>query len=166
MLIINKNLNAKDIRGKKYRSPAFSLSAIFLIPFIVLAIFISANIPPREGQGVIIGFIFVVLLALPVTLLLSFRETSYILGEDGLYFFNSQVIRLKNEKSKKESCIRTNGSICYADIKDFHYFGFESYGYPRKRIITLPRVVIIGDDFEVEVFAYKSLINRIKALQR
>ena len=165
MLVVNKNLKAKDICGKKYRSPAFSLSAIFSIPFIVLAIFVCANIPPREGQGVIIGLILVVLLALPVALLLSFRETSYILGEDGLYFFNSQVIRLKKENRKKESRIRTNGYVCYNDIKGFRYLGVESYGYPRKRIITPPRVVIIGDDFEVKIYAYKSLIKRIKSLQ-
>ena len=87
MLIVNKNLNAKDIRGKKYRSPAFSLSAIFSIPVIILAIYVSTNIPPREGQGVIIGLVLIILLALPGALLLSFRKTSYILCDDRLYFF-------------------------------------------------------------------------------
>ena len=165
MLIVNKNLNAKDIRGKKYRSPAFSLSAIYLIPAIILAIYVSTNIPPREGQGVIIGLVLIILLALPGALLLSFRETSYILCDDRLYFFNSLVIRLKNEKRKKESRTRTNGCVCYSDIKGFRYLSIESYGYPRTRIITPPRVVIIGDDFEVEIYAYKRLIKRIKLLQ-
>ncbi|MBO5324157.1 MAG: hypothetical protein J6A88_08710 [Oscillospiraceae bacterium] len=168
MLIVNKNLNAEDIRGKKYRSPDFSLSAIFSIPFILLAIFVSANIPPREGQGVIIGLVLVVLLALPAALLLSSLKTSYIICKDRIYFFNSQVIRLKNEKRKKESRIRTNGSVGYSDIKNFRYLGieFSSMGGPLRKYISPPRVVIIGDDFEVEVCAYKSLINRIKALQR
>ena len=164
MLIVDKNLKAKDIRGKKYCSLAFSLSAIFSIPFIAWAVFVSVSVPPREGRGVIIGLIIVVLLALPAAMVLNFRETSYIISEYKLYFFNSQVIRLRNEKRKKESRVRTNGSVCYSDIKDFRYLGIESYGYPRKRIITPPRVVIIGDDFEVEIYAYKSLIKRIKEI--
>ncbi len=164
MLEVNKALNSKDICGKKFRSPAFSLSAIFSIPFLVLAIFTFANIPQKEGRGVIVGLVLVILFALPVAMLLSFREISYIMGKDKLYFFNSQVIRLKNENRKKESRVRTNGSVCYSDIKDFRYLGIESYGYPRKRIITPPRVVIIGDDFEVEIYAYKNLIKRIKEI--
>lgn len=166
MLIVNKNLNVKDICGKKYRSPFFSLSAIFSIPFVILAILVSATIPQGEERGVIIGLVLVVLLALPVALLLSYRKTSYIVGEERLYFFNSQVIRLRSEKRKKERRVRTNGSVCYSDIKDFRYLGIKSYGhYPQIRTAP-PRVVIIGDDFEVEVYAYKKLINRIKALQR
>lgn len=165
MLVVNKNLNPKNICGKKYRSPAFSMSAIFSIPFVVLAIYASISIPPREGKGVIIGLVLVILLALPIALLLSFRETSYILAKDRLYFFSSQVIYLKNENRKKSRCVRTNGSIEYSDIKDFRYIGakFEGY-YPSNRSIAPPRVVIIGDDFEVEIYAYKSLIKRIKEL--
>lgn len=165
MLVVNKNLNPKSICGKKYRSPAFSMSAIFSIPFVILAIYASISIPPREGKGVIIGLVLVILLALPIALLLSFRETSYILAEDRLYFFSSQVIYLRNENRKKSRCVRTNGSIEYSDIKDFQYIGakFEGY-YPSNRSIAPPRVVIIGDDFEVEIYAYKSLIKRIKEL--
>ena len=59
---------------------------------------------------------------------------------------------------------RTNGSIDYSDITDFHYLGIEFEGQPRKKYIVPPRVVIIGDDFEVEIYAYKSLIKRIKEL--
>ena len=31
VLVVNKNLNSKEIHGKKYRSPAFIMSAIFSI---------------------------------------------------------------------------------------------------------------------------------------
>ena len=165
MLVVNKNFNSKNISGKKYRSPAFSMSAIFSIPFIILAIFASVNIPPREGQEVVIGLIFVVLLALPIAMMISFRETSYIITKDRLYFFGSQVLYLKNEDRKKSRSVRTNGSIEYSDIKEFRYIGvkFEGY-YPSNKRIAPPRVVIIGDDFEVEIYAYKNLINRIKEL--
>ena len=165
MLVVNKNLRSKDIRGKKYRSPAFSMSAIFSIPFIILAIFASVNIPPREGRGVIIGLIFVVLLALPIALMISFRETSYIMGKDKLYFFSSQVTYFKNQNRKKMRRVRTNGSVDYSDINDFRYVGVEfEWYYPRYSRIAPPRVVIIGDDFEVEIYAYKNLIKRIKEL--
>ena len=130
-----------------------------------MAIFASINIPQGEGRGVVIGLIFVVLLALPIAMMISFRETSYIMGEDKLYFFNSQVTYLKNENRKKSRCVRTNGSIEYSDMKDFRYIGvkFEGY-YPKNRRIAPPRVVIIGDDFEVEIYAYKSLIKRVKEM--
>ena len=164
MLVVNKNLKAKDICGKKYRSPAFSLSAIFSVPFLALAIFTCASVPPREGRGVIIGLLIIVWMALPVALLFGARKTSCIIGADKLYFFNSQVNCLASEKRKKMRRVRTNGSIKYSDIKDFRYFSIELEGYPRKRIIVPPRVVIIGDDFEVEIYAYKSLINKIKEL--
>ena len=165
MLVVNKNLNPNNICGKKYRSPAFSMSAIFTIPFIILAIFVSVNLPQREGREVIIGLIFVVLLALPIAMMISFRETSYIMSKEKLHFFSSQVTYLKNENRKKSRCVRTNGSIEYSDIKDFRYIGviFEGY-YPSNRRIAPPRVVIIGDDFEVEIYAYKRLINKIKEL--
>lgn len=165
MLVANKNLKAKDICGQKHRSPAFSMSAIFSIPFVFLAIVVSLCLPPREGRGLIIGLIFVVLLALPIAMMISFRETSYIIAKDRLYFFTSQVTYLKNENRKKSRCVRTNGSIEYSDIKDFRYIGVKVEGYyPRYRRIAPPRVVIIGDDFEVEIYAYKSLINKIKEL--
>ena len=164
MLVINKNLKAKDICGKKYRSPAFSLSGIFSVPFLALAIFTCASVPPREGRGVIIGLLIIVWMALPVALLLGARKTSCIIGADKLYFFNSQVNCLASEKRKKMRRVRTNGSINYSDIKDFRYFSIELEGHPRKRFIVPPRVVIIGDDFEVEIYAYKSLINKIKEL--
>ena len=167
MLVVNKNLNPKNICGKKYRSPAFSMSAIFSIPFVVLAIVVSLCLPPREGRGVIVGLIFVVLLAVPIVMLLSFREMSYIIAKDRLYFFSSQVTYLKNENRKKPRCVRTNGSIEYSDIKDFRYIGvkFEGY-YSINRRIAPPRIVIIGDDFEVEIYAYKNLIKRIKELNQ
>ena len=164
VLVVNKNLNPKNIRGKKYRSPAFSLSAVFSIPFLALAIFTSASVPPRQGRGVIIGLLIIVWMALPVALLLGFRKTSYIMGTDKLYFFNSQVNYLANEKRKKMLSVMTNGSVCYSDIKDFRYLEIEFEGHPRKKYITPPRVVIIGDDFEVEIYAYKNLIKRIKEL--
>ena len=164
MLVVNKNLKAKDICGKKYRSPAFSISAVFSVPFLALAISTCASVPPREGRGVIIGLLIIVWMALPVALLLGFRKISYIMGTDKLYFFNSQVNCLANEKRKKMSRVRTNGSIDYSDITDFHYLGIEFEGHPRKKYIVPPRVVIIGDDFEVEIYAYKSLIKRIKEL--
>ena len=91
-------------------------------------------------------------------------KKSYIIGADKLYFFNSQVNCLASEKRKKMRRVRTNGSINYSDIKDFRYFSIELEGHPRKRIIVPPRVVIIEDDFEVEIYAYKSLINKIKEL--
>ena len=71
MLIVNKNLNPKGIRGKKYRSPAFTMSAIFSIPFAILAIVTSASIPPREGRGALITLLVIVWMALPVALLLA-----------------------------------------------------------------------------------------------
>lgn len=165
MLEINKNLNPKNIYGKKYRSPAFSMSAIFSIPFLILAIVASVCLPKREGRGVVIGLIFVVLLATPIAMLLSFRETLYIIAKDKLYFFSSQVTYLRSEDRKKSRCVRTNGSIEYSDIKDFRYIDlkFEGY-YPKNKRIAPPRVVIIGDDFEVEIYAYKSLIDKIKEL--
>ena len=166
MLVVNKNLKAKDICGKKYRSPAFSLSAIFSVPFLALAIFTCASVPPREGRGVIIGLLIIVWMALPVALLLGTRKISCIIGADKLYFFNSQVNCLASEKRKKMCRVRTNGSINYSDIKDFRYFSIELEGHPRKRFIVPPRVVIIGDDFEVEIYAYKSLIKRIKELNQ
>ena len=148
MLVVNKNLKAKDIRGKKYRSPAFSMSAIFSIPFTILAIFVSINMPQREGRGVVIGLIFVVLLALPIAMMISFRETSYIMGEDKLYFFSSQVTYLKNQNRKKMRRVSTNGSVDYSDIKDYRYVGVEFEGYyPNNKRIAPPKVVIIGDDF-------------------
>jgi hypothetical protein len=128
-----------------------------------LAIFASINIPQGEDRGVIIGFIFVVLLALPIAMMISFVETSYIMGEDKLYFFNSQVTYLKNENRKKSRCVRTNGSIEYSDMKDFRYIGVKFEGL-HNRLIAPPRVVIIGDDFEVEIYAYKSLIKRVKEM--
>ncbi len=165
MLVVNKNLNPKNICGKKYRSPAFSMSAIFSIPFLILAIFASVCLPEREGRGVVIGLILVVLLAVPIAMLLSFSETSYIIGKDKLYFFSSQVIYLRSENRKKARCVRTSGSIEYFDIKDFRYIDvkFEGY-YPRNKRIAPPRVVIIGDDFEIEIYAYKSLIDKIKEM--
>ena len=166
MLVVNKNLNPKNIRGKKYCSPAFGLSIMFSIPFLALAIFTSASVPPREGRGVIIGLLIIVWMALPIALLLGSRKTSYIMGTDKLYFFNSQVNCLASEKRKKMRRVRTNGSIDYSDIKDFHYLGIEFEGHPRKKYIVPPRVVIIGDDFEVEIYAYKNLIKRIKELKQ
>lgn len=166
VLVVNKNLKAKDIRGKKYRSPAFSISAIFSIPFTALAMFLSINLPKREGRGAIIGLIFVVLLALPIAMMISFREISYIMAEKKLYFFSSQVKYFKNQDRKKSRSVRTNGSIDYSDIKDFRSVGVEFEGYYRKKRIAPPRVVIIGDDFEVEVYAYKNLMKRIKELNQ
>lgn len=162
MLTVNKNLKAKEICGKKYRSPAFTMSAIFSIPFIIVAVLTSLSIPQRDGRGAIIVLNFVVWLALPVAMMISFRETSYIMCEDKLYFFHSQVTCLANEKRKKLRRVRTNGSVEYSDMKDFRYIGIEFEGY-RKQTIVPPRVVIIGDDFEVEIYAYKSLIKRIKS---
>ena len=165
MLVVNENLSPKKIRGKKYRSPAFTMSAIFSIPFIVTAIVASASVPPREGRVAIIGLLFIVWMALPVALLLGFRKTSYIMGADKLYFFNSLVNGHANGKRKKLRHVRTNGSIDYSDIKDFRYFGIDLEGrLLRDTVIVPPRVVIIGDDFEVEIYAYKSLINKIKKL--
>lgn len=165
MLVVNKKLNPRDIRGKKYRSPGFSISAIFSIPFVIFAIVVSLCLPQREGRGVIIGLIFVVLLALPIAMMISFREVSYIIAKDRLYFFSSQVTYFRNENRKKPRYVRTNGSIEYSDIKDFRYIGVEFEGYyPRNRRIAPPRVVVIGDDFEVEIYAYKSLIKRINEL--
>ena len=167
MLVVNKNLNPKNICGKKHRSPVFSMSAIFSIPFVILAIVVSLFIPPREGRGVIIGLIFVVLLALPIAIMISFRETSYIMGKDKLYFFSSQVTYFKNQNRKKMRRVRTNGSVDYSDINDFRYVGVEFEGcYPSNRRIAPPRVVIIGDDFEVEIYASKNLIKRIKKLNQ
>ena len=83
----------------------------------------------------------------------------------GLFSGSTPEIKynLRNENRKKSRCVRTNGSIEYSDIKDFRYIvaKFEGY-YPSNRSIAPPRVVIIGDDFEVEIYAYKSLIKRIK----
>ena len=82
-----------------------------------------------------------------------------------LYFFNSQVNGHANGKRKKLRHVRTNGSIDYSDIKDFRYIGIDLEGrLLRSPVIVPPRVVIIGDDFEVEIYAYKSLINKIKKL--
>ena len=167
MLVVNKNLNPKNICGKKHRSPVFSMSAIFSIPFVILAIVVSLFIPPREGRGVIIGLIFVVLLALPIAMMISFRETSYIMGKDKLYFFSSQVTCFKNQNRKNMRGVATNGSVDYSDINDFRYVGVEfEWYYPKNIRITPPRVVIIGDDFEVEIYAYKNLIKRIKKLNQ
>lgn len=167
MLVVNKNLNPKNICGKKHRSPAFSMSAIFSIPFVILAIVVSLCIPPREGRGVIIGLIFVVLLALPIAVMISFREISYIMCKDKLYFFSSQVTYFKNQNRKKMRRVRTNGSVDYSDIKDFRYVGVEFEGYYASNSrIAPPRVVIIGGDFEVEIYAYKNLIKRIKELNQ
>jgi hypothetical protein len=167
MLVVNKNLKPKDISGKKYRSPIFSLSAIFSVPFLIAATVTSLVIPPREGRGAIIVLIFVIFLAIPVAVLISFRETSYIIAKDRLCFFSSQVTYLKNENRKKTRCVRTNGSIEYSDIKDFRYIGviFEGY-YPSNKRIVPPRVVIIGDDFEIEIYAYKGLIKKIRELSQ
>ena len=167
VLVVNKNLKAKDICGKKYRSPAFSISAVFSVPFLALAISTCASVPPREGRGVIIGLLIIVWMALPVALLLGFRKISYIMGKDKLYFFSSQVTYFKNQNRKKMRRVRTNGSVDYSDINDFRYVGVEFEGYyPRNRRIAPPRVVIIGDDFEVEIYAYKNLIKRIKKLNQ
>ena len=162
MLAVNKNLNSKNIRGKKYRSPAFRLSVIFSIPFVLFAVFSSASVPPREGRGVIIVLLMIVWMALPVALLLGSRKISYILGEDKLYFFNAQLSCLANEQRKKMRRIRTNGSVAYSDITGFRYLGIGFEGHPRKKYIVPPRVVVIGEDFEVEIYAYKSMINKIK----
>ena len=87
------------------------------------------------------------------------------MGKDKLYFFSSQVTYFKNQNRKKMRRVRTNGSVDYSDINDFRYVGVKFEGcYPSNRTIAPPRVVIIGDDFEVEIFAYKSLINKIKEL--
>ena len=100
-------------------------------------------------------------------MMISFRETSYIMGKDKLYFFSSQVTYFKNQNRKKMRRVRTNGSVDYSDIKDFRYVGVEFEGYyPRKRRIAPPRVVIVGGDFEVEIYAYKNLIKRIKELNQ
>ena len=129
-----------------------------------MAIVTSASIPPREGRGALITLLVIVWMALPVALLLGSRKASYILGNDKLYFFNSKVSCLKNENRKKLRGVRTCGSISYSDIKDFRYIGVEFEGHPRKNTIIPPRVVVIGDDFEVEIYAYKNLIKRIKEL--
>ena len=164
MFVVNKNLNPKEIRGKKYRSPAFSMSAIFSVPFLVVAIGLSSTIPPREDRGALIALLVIIWMALPVALLFGSRKVSYILGREKLYFFNSKVTRLKNENRKKLRRDRTCGNVDYSDIKDFRYISVEFEGYRRKKYIVPPRVVIIGDDFEVEIYAYKNLIKRIKEL--
>ena len=166
MLNINTNLKAKDVYGKKYRSSAFGVSAVFSIPFVIMAIFVSAIIPDREGRGVIIALIMIILLALPVALLLNSRKTSYIIGKEKLYFFDAQVKRPKNKNRKRERYVWTSGSVDYSDIKDFRYLNLKIDRYPRKpKYIMPPRVVVIGDDLEVEIYAFKSLIKRIKELQ-
>ena len=157
MLVVDKSLKPKDVHGKKYRSPAFTMAVIFSIPFIILAIWVSLCIPPMEGRGVIIGLLCILLLALPVALLLSSRKPSYIISEDKLYFFDSQVSCLQSEK-REEPSVRTNGSVDYSDIKGFRYFGIT---LERRKYIVPPRVVIIGDDFEVEIQANKSLIKEL-----
>jgi len=43
MLVVDKNLNPKNVHGEKHRSPSFSISAIFSIPFLILAIVTSSN---------------------------------------------------------------------------------------------------------------------------
>ena len=157
MLVVDKSLKPKDVHGKKYRSPAFTMAVIFSIPFIILAIWVSLCIPPMEGRGVIIGLMCILHLALPVALLLSSRKPSYIIGEDKLYFFDSEVSWLQSEK-REEPSVRTNGSVDYSDIKGFRYFGIT---LERRKYIVPPRVVIIGDDFEVEIQANKSLIKEL-----
>ena len=157
MLVVNKSLKPKDVHGKKYRSPAFTMAVIFSIPFIILAIWVSLCIPPLEGRGVIIGLVCILHMALPVVLLLSSRKPSYIISEDKLYFFDSQVRCLQSGK-REEPGVRTNGSVDYADIKGFCYCGIE---LKRLKYIVPPRVVIIGDDFEVEIQANKRLIKKL-----
>lgn len=165
MLVVDKNLNPKNVHGEKHRSPSFSLSAIFSIPFLILAIVTSASVPPREGRGVIIGLLIVVWMALPVALLIACRKTSYIIGEDKLYFFNSQINFLANEKRKEMRRVRTNGSVNYSDITEFRYLGIKfEMEYARRKYIVPPRVVIVGDDFEVEIYAYKGLINKLQKI--
>lgn len=162
MLEVNKNLSPKGICGKKYRSPAFLYSAIFSIPFFLFAVAVPFFLPAMEGRGVIVGLLIVIALALPVALLLSFRETVCILGEDKLYFFHSRVVRPKNEKRKQKSVVWTSGSVDYADIKEFRSLGMEKHGRSGESVITPHRIVIIGEDFEVEIYGFKSLIQKIK----
>ena len=104
----------------------------------------------------------VITLALPFALLWGTRKISYIISKDKLYFFNSQVSCSRKENRKKLRRDRTNGSVCYSDIKDFHYFGIELEGHPIKKFIVPPRFVIIGDDFEVVIYANKSLVEKLK----
>ena len=166
MLVVNKNLNAKDVSGKKYRSSAFTFSAFFSIPFVLLVILACSAVPNRDDRGVIIALIVVVLLALPCAMQVCFRKISYVLGEERLYFFDAQIKRPKNENRKKASCVRSNGSVEYGDIKEFRYLRTEIDHLPKRtRYIKPSRVVIIGDDFEVEIFAHKSLINQIKEIK-
>lgn len=165
MLVVDNNLKAKDIRGKRYHSSAFGLSVTISIPFFVAAVYSSASVPPREGRVAIIVLFIIVWMAVPAALLLGTRKVSYIIGDDKLYFFNAKVKCFQNV-SHKNKCVRTNGSICYSDINDFRYSGIEFEGHPRKKYITPPRVVLIGNGFEVEIYAYKSLINRIRELNR
>ncbi len=169
MLKVNKSLKANEIKGKKYRSPAFLISAIISIPFVALAFLISAVIPDRDGKVIIILLIFLIWLAIPISLLFNIRKVSYIIAEDKLYFFDSQVKRLNGENRKKDTYVRTSGSVDYSDIKDLYYLAVEIKGFPQKhygqmRTITPPRVVIIGNDFEVEIYANKNLIKKIKQL--
>lgn len=166
MLTVNKNLTAKNICGKKYRSPAFTYAVIFLIPFVVLAVIASASVPEREGRAVIIGLIIVVMLSLPLALVWGSRKASYIINGEKLYFFDSQVKCLPSENRKKLRNVRTNGSLCFSDIKNFYYLGFKLEGFFRRRYIVPPRVVIIGDDFEVEIYAHKSLIKKIEEMNQ
>ena len=162
MLELNKSLSPKGICGKKYPSPAFLYSVIISVPFLLFSVAVPFFLPAMEGRGVIVGLLILIALALPTALLLSFRETVCILGEDKLYFFHSRVVRPKNENRKQKSVVWTSGSVDYADIKEFRSLGAERHGRPGKGRITPHRIVIIGEDFEVEIYGFKSLIRKIR----
>ena len=74
------------------------------------------------------------------------------------YTFSIHKLVVCKVKKREEPSVRTNGSVDYSDIKGFRYFGIT---LERRKYIVPPRVVIIGDDFEVEIYASKSLIKEL-----
>ena len=168
MLVINKNANHKNVRGKKIRDESMIHVFLFTLPFVLLFP-ISAVIHQVswETTQVILlilvpFFLFFLILTLFERLFIS--DVLCILAEERLYFFNQTVTRINPTTGRKRESV-CSGSIDYEDIRHVEYVPAVRKWRPIMRYTTLvsESVLLQGTDCQIEIVrASKSLIRQIK----
>ncbi len=163
MITVEKELKAKKVRGRRYRNPsAVPVLVVMLIPAVMLWAVLVASKPSMQTPFAMI-LLGMAVLALPVAILLLYSEVSCIFTEDRLYFFRAELRLIR----KRTKVFRTSGWLERGDVREMRYIPAHFGGMHwngRLRIASWfcpPQVTLVGEEFEVTVYAFRSLIKMI-----
>ena len=173
MLKKEKNLNIKEIQGKRIRTPSldnFYLSiAILSLPFLPFLISFLFAPPSWETIKILLLTTFLPVFGIFLLIFLSTRAattTVGVLSYDKLYFFQQDLIEINanTERKKRSTC---SGSIDYTDIKNMVYVpAVQKWRITRYVTLTPEKVLLQGDCFQLTFHrGGKSIIRKINKIR-